>query len=317
MMAAQGLLAAYGRDQEREADWLGQEIARDAGWDPLGMASFLTSLDREARLRRGTSRAVGYFDTHPGSIERLAKATVRYEHATPLPDDERGREDYLEAVDGLVVGQNPDEGVFVGSRFVHPALDFTLRFPDGWHTVNEHAAVRAISPLRNAMVILELQGEGDDPEAAAREYAEKVDVSLDDPQSSRIHGNLAFRARTHLDLEGSKVKADVTWIAYDGRIYRIMGVLPAGRLAEGGEFGRTARSFRRLGASERDGLRVTRLRVEVAEPGETIDALSLRSRNQWSRDETAVMNGRPPDEPFAGGETVKVAVPERWQPPPD
>ncbi|HKJ23631.1 MAG TPA: M48 family metalloprotease, partial [Myxococcota bacterium] len=299
MAAAQGMLAAYGREQEREADWLGQEIARNAGWDPLGMATFLTSLDREARLRRGASRRVGYFDTHPGSIERLAKATVRYEHATPLPDDERGREDYLEAVDGLIVGQNPDEGFFVGSRFVHPGLDLTLRFPDGWETFNEHAAVRAVSPRRNAMVILELQGDGDDPEAAAREYAEKVGVTLDDAQSSRINGNLAFRARTHLDLEGSKVKADVTWIAYDGHIFRIMGVVPAGRLAEAGDFGRTARSFRRLGASERDGLRVTRLRVVEAGAGESIDALSLRSRNEWSRDETAVMNGRSVDEPFS------------------
>jgi len=316
MIAAQGLLAAYGRDQEREADWLGQEIARNAGWDPLGMASFLTSLDREARLRRGASRSVGYFDTHPGSVERLAKASVRYEHAVPLPDDERGREDYLGAVDGLIVGQNPDEGVFVGQRFVHPALDFTLHFPDGWHTTNEHAAVRAVSPRRNAMVILELQGEGDDPEAAAREYAEKVDVPLDDPQTSRIHGNLAFHANTRLDLEGAKVKAHVTWIAYDGRIFRIMGVLPAGRLPVGGEFARTARSFRRLGASERDGLRVTRLRVVEAEAGESIDALSLRTRNQWSRDETAVMNALAPDEPFAGGEMVKVAVPERWKPKP-
>jgi predicted Zn-dependent protease len=317
MAAAQGMLAAYGRDQEREADWLGQEIARDAGWNPLGMASFLESLDREARLRHGASRRVNYFDTHPGSVERLAKATVRYEHATPLPDDRRGRADFLEAADGLIVGQNPDEGFFVGQRFIHPALDLTLRFPDGWETFNEHSAVRAVSPRRNAMVILELQGDGDDPKAAAQEYAEKVGVPLDDPQASRINGNLAFRARTHLDLEGSKVKADVTWIAYDGHIYRIMGVVPVGRLAGGGEFARTARSFRRLGASERDRLRVTRMRVAVAEPGETIDALSLRTRNSWSHDETAVMNGRAVDEPFAGGETVKIAVPEPWTPKPE
>jgi len=314
MIAGQGLLAAYGREQEREADWLGQEIARDAGWNPLAMASFLGTLDRYTRLRRGSSRTAGYFDTHPGSVERLAKAAVRYEHAVPLPDDEHGRETYLEAVEGLVVGQNPDEGLFVGSRFQHPILGISLRFPDGWETANEHTAVRAISPRRNAMVILELQGDGDDPEAAAREYAEKVETSLSAPQTRRINGNRSFRARTQLDLDGTKVKADITWIAHEGRIYRIMGVHAVGRMLASDVFGRVARSFRSLTASERDGVRVTRLRVARAAEGEDLDRLSHRTANQWSRSETAVMNGWGVDDPLIAGELVKVAVSERWQP---
>jgi predicted Zn-dependent protease len=314
MVAGQGMLAAYTRDQEREADWLGQEIARDAGFDPLAMASFLRSLDQHTRLHQGSSRLPGYFDTHPGSIERVAKALVRYEHAAPLPDDRRGRETYLAAIDGLVVGQDPDEGVFDGTRFLHPGLGFSLRFPDGWHTANEHAAVRAVSPRRDAMVILEIQQEGDDPEAAAREYAEKVGISLDAGEARRIHGNPSFRARTGLDLEGTKVKADVTWIAWRGKIYRIMGVVPAGILPLDADFGRVARSFRPLSASERDGLRVTRLRVTRPLPGEDADALALRTRNAWSRDETAVMNGLAIGEALPADEPVKIAVPERWTP---
>ncbi|MBW2312967.1 MAG: M48 family metalloprotease [Deltaproteobacteria bacterium] len=316
MGAAQGMIAAYGRDQERESDSMGQALARDAGWDPLAMASFLAALDQHSRLERGSSRRAGYFDTHPGSIERLTSAAVRYEHETPLPDDERGREDYLEEVDGMVVGQNPAEGFFVGGRFIHPTLGFTMRFPDGWHTANEPAAVRAISPQGNAMVILEMQGKGNDPEAAAREYSEKVDAPLSDTKSHRTNGNPSFSGRTRFDLEGSKVKADITWIAHRGRIYRIMGVLPSGRLALGGDFGRAARSFRRIGASEADGFRITRLRVTEAKAGETLDEISLRSRNQWVRDETAVMNGRHVDAPFEGGELVKIAVSERWVPEP-
>jgi len=321
MMAAQGwlaagagMLAAYSRDQEREADWLGQEIARDTGFDPLAMASFLRSLDQHTRLHQGSSRLPGYFDTHPGSVERVAKAVVRYEHVAPVPDDRRGRETYLTAIDGLVVGQDPDEGVFEGTRFLHPGLGFSLRFPDGWHTANEHAAVRAISPRRDAMVILEIQQEGDDPEAAAREYAEKVGIALEGGETRRIHGNPSHRARTGLDLDGTKVKADVTWIAWRGKIYRIMGVVQAGLLTPEADFARVARSFRPLTASERDGMRVTRLRVARPLPGEDPDALALRTRNAWSRDETAVMNGLSIGDPLPVDEPVKVAVPERWTP---
>jgi len=314
MVAGQGVLAAYTRDQEREADWLGQELARQAGWDPLAMASFLRTLDRQTRLQRGWSRRPGYFDTHPGSIERVAKATVRYEHAAALPLAAHGREAYLERIEGLVVGQDPAQGVFAGSRFLHPELDFSLRFPDGWHTVNEASAVRAVSPRRDAMVILELQGTGEDPEAAAREYAEKVEVDLDFVEARRIHGNPAWRARTGLDLDGRKVKADITWIAHAGRIYRIMGVVQARRLASSATFGRMARSFRPLTSSERDGMEVTRLRTARVGPQETLEAVSARTRNTWSRDETALMNGLPIGESPPAGMQLKVAVPEPWSP---
>ncbi len=314
LVAGQGMLAAYTREQEREADWLGQEIARDAGWDPLAMASFMRSLDRHTRLHRGSSRLPGYFDTHPGSVERLAKATVRYEHAAPLPDDERGREVFLRKMDGLVVGQDPDQGVFIGQRFVHPGLDFSLRFPDGWHTANEPAAVRAISPRRDAMVILEMQGEGDDPEAAAREYAAKADASLDGGETRRINSFPSYRAQTVLEVEGSKVKADVTWIAKDGRIYRITGVVAPRRLMPDTGFPRVARSFRRLTGSERDGMKVVRLRTTLPAPDEDLDAVSARTRNAWSRDETAVMNGLAIGDAPPVGELVKVAVPEPWTP---
>jgi predicted Zn-dependent protease len=164
------------------------------------------------------------------------------------------------------------------------------------------------------MVILELQGEGDDPEAAAREYAEKVDVELEGGEARRINGNPSYRARTGLDLEGSKVKADVTWIAFGGKVYRIMGVVEARRLTPDADFSRVARSFRPLSASERDAMRVTRLRVARKLPDEDLDALSLRTRNAWSRDETTVMNGLSVDDPLPAGEPVKVAVPEPWTP---
>ncbi len=316
LIAGHGMLAAYTRDQEREADALGQAIARDAGWDPLAMASFLRSLDQLTRFEHGASRSGGYFDTHPGSLEREANAKVRYEHATPLPDDERGRETYLENVEGIVVGPNPDEGYFQGSRFLHPGLGFTLRFPDGWRTVNEASAVRAVSPRRDAMVILELQGKGEDPEAAAREYAEKTEAKFSDEENRVIHGNAAFRARTVVEVGGKKMKADATWIAHGGAIYRILHVVPPTRLIQTSSTSRTARSFRRLSDSERDGVRVTRLRVAETRPRESIDGLSARTLNQWGRDETALMNGLAVGEGLPEDFLVKVAVPERWVPRP-
>ena len=49
-------MAAYGRDMEREADRGGQILAAAAGYDPRGMSTFLSSLDKLERLRIGHMR---------------------------------------------------------------------------------------------------------------------------------------------------------------------------------------------------------------------------------------------------------------------
>ena len=75
---------------------------------------------------------------------------------------------YLHEIEGLVLDENPAEGIFRGSRFIHPDLDFTLTFPEGWTTVNTASAVGALSPKHDARIALEMVAEGDDPKKAAR-----------------------------------------------------------------------------------------------------------------------------------------------------
>ena len=74
---AQGHIAGYSRNQEREADRLGQGLAGVAGYDPQGMADFLKDLEFTERLRLGSSRLPGFFDTHPATAERVAGAGGR------------------------------------------------------------------------------------------------------------------------------------------------------------------------------------------------------------------------------------------------
>ena len=60
----------------------------------------------------------------------------------------------LDKTDGLPVGQRPETGVFRESTFLHPSLDFKLRFPRGWRTINSAQAVGASSPRGDALVYL-------------------------------------------------------------------------------------------------------------------------------------------------------------------
>src|SRR5207247_286411 len=90
----------------------------------------------------------------------------------------QGPDAFLRRLDGLPVGARPRDGLFDGQTFVHPDLDFRLRFPDGWKTANERTIVGASAPDRRGVVALELVGDGDDPAAALRAFEEKAHIDL-------------------------------------------------------------------------------------------------------------------------------------------
>ncbi|HZO09725.1 MAG TPA: M48 family metalloprotease, partial [Myxococcota bacterium] len=316
---AVGAIASYSREQEREADRVGQQLAARAGYDPEAMARFLKQLDYTERLHFGSSRLPGFFDTHPTTRDRVAEATARA-RSIPWQSVEAiapGREGYLARIDGLAVGTRAAEGVFQKDRFLHAELDVFMRFPEGWETRNSRAAVGAISPKRDAQVVLELQGPGEDPEAAVEEFMasdEAIGLGLDGPpQPVRLGQIEAVRATGAARTPAGPLKVHLTWIAWDGNIYRLTGIAVSG-LSERyeGIFRSVARSFRPLTDRERESIQEMRLRVAQARPGESLGALSERTRNRWDLQQTAVMNAVFADAPLADAQLVKVAVLERY-----
>src|SRR5438128_12077248 len=94
--------------------------------------------------------------------------------------------------------------------------------------------------------------------------------------ASHIHGFHGWSIRGPLAL-------DLTWIAYAGRVHRVIGIAPAGcpeafRTA----WRETAASFRPLTASERRAFRETRLRLARACQAETIGDVVRRVGSAWN-----------------------------------
>src|SRR5262249_31795847 len=140
------LLAPYGRDQEREADRVGAELAAKAGYDPAALAASLHTLEREDALagKEASSRG-SFFSTHPPLPERELLVTTQaaaLSRGTPAPVAPSPTA-FLEQLNGLVVGASAAQGVFEDETFVHPDLDLALTFPKGWKTSNTRAAVGA------------------------------------------------------------------------------------------------------------------------------------------------------------------------------
>ena len=220
---------------------------------------------------------------------------------------------FLERMADLPVGPPAAEGVVEGGRFLHPDLGFSLRFPQGWEVHNTHSAVYGVSPAREAVVVLELQGPGDDPAAAAHAWIEGAPRG--ESGALRIGGLEAWRTRGEVPTAAGRTLADVTWISHDGSIYRLSGFVLQGNFDRwAGVFRSFPRSFRPITQAEREAVTEVRLRVVEARAGETLADLGRRTGNEWSVVETAVHNALEPARPLDEGQAVKIAVRVPYRP---
>ena len=316
-MLGAGMLSAYTREQEREADRIALDLSVSVGIDPMGMSDFLRTLDKTVRLEQGFSRETGFLDTHPATPERVAEATTRavVSRWTPELEIAGTRAAYLAMLDGLAVGKPSSEGVFREGRFLHPDLGISLAFPHGWLVDNQRSRVIAFGPERDAVVLLELQGPGMDPMAAAERYAREERLRLGKAKSVRIGPLEAVRVQGKVPTPGGVFEMEITFVAHGGHVYRLSGGAREGRFGRyAGVFRGSARSFRSIRPSEAALIDEVRLRIATVRPGEDLAAVSQRTGNTWDLNRTVVVNGLTLGDPIPAGTLLKVAVREAYQP---
>ena len=312
-------MAAYSRDQEREADELGQRLSADAGFDPMALSTFADTLAREEAADAGATPArPSFLVSHPPSPERASAARGRAAHL-PIAQDLRvplGRKDFLDHFDGLLVGEPAEEGVFVEERFLHPGLGIAFALPSGWATLNGLESVSAISADGSAHIVVEIVGEGEDALSAAEAFGRRMRLDAP-PRSLEIHGLDAAEASALGPGPARGQQFLITWVVHEGLVYRIAGVAPVDRLADvRPDFKRTARSFHPLGPAERAEIFEDRLRLVEAGAEETLADLGARSGNRWSPARTALVNGLEETGRLRPGFWLKIAHPEPFEPGP-
>jgi predicted Zn-dependent protease len=307
------VLAPFSRDQEREADQIGMELAAKAGWDPRGLSASLGTLARASRLAGADPDKTGFFSTHPATGERAMdteRAAARLARGAGAPIAGT-RPAFLSRLEGLVVGADPAAGVFVGSQFLHPDLGFAWKVPDRWATRNTPELVGASDRDGRAATVLQQAAEGGDPIAGAR--ADGVEESqLRRLPRVQVGGLPAVRAVA----DSRESRLDLTWIAFRGQVYRIAGIAGIGSFERYREtFVATARTFRPLTEAERAGIVVARLRARPAEGGETAGDVAKRFGGVWNAGMAAVANGVEAEARLARGFPVKVPVRQPYAPP--
>ncbi len=311
---------SYSPQMEREADALGQRLCAAAGYDPMGLSSFLQNLRRAERVRFGFSRQQSFLETHPGLQERAAANSARAGQISWTRDPEIGdpQAALLRRIDGLDVGERPQSGVFVENRFLHPILDFQITFPAGWELSVNNRVVGARSPDTGAIVFLTSDQSAGDPWTRGEEWLRRFtgeDVEVETTQSVSVGRRPAWRAE--LNTGGSRfgrVTGTATFVSHGDRTFRLMTVAPTRAARAQLRRALTAvRSFRRLSPENRRLVRARRLRIVAAESGESLADLGSRAEDTWGLTDRALVNGLFSNHSFDGGELVKVARSEVFE----
>ena len=302
------VLAPYSREQENDADAIGQQLAAEASWDPDGIAVFLKTLDRATSKQGEGGEHISFLSTHPSTPDRIRRTEQRSGSiarlaANPIAKDHR---DFLAKLDGMLVGPDVKQGVFVGQDFLQPVMNFGFSFPSGWKTSNQPQYVAAMNQQQDALITLQLQSKGSDPMSAARTFLSEANLDEQTLEPLTIGGLPASRAI--LSKHGQQ--AIFTWIAFQEQIYRLTGVSKISSTEHRQLIEKTASSFHLLTAAEMTKVKQQRLRIISARSGESLELLLKRAESSWNQETCAIANNLQTGALLNSGQLVKVAIPE-------
>jgi predicted Zn-dependent protease len=270
------LFLKYSRDAERQADELGFKYALNQSYDVTEMADVFRSLQRVGETQ-SKSGVPSWLSTHPDPGERVQTAERRVA-ALPAPAAARnvGHTEYMNQIDGLVYGENPRQGFFRGSVFMHPDLRFRLNFPSGWKTQNMPQAVAAISPSQDAIV--QMQFAQGTPQQAAQAFFNQQGLQVGQTSTNSINGNPAYTGYFQAQTEQGAIAGLATFLSYGGSTYQLMAYTSANRLNQyDATFRNTIGSFATL--TDPSALNVRPNRVDIVRLSSPMSLATFNSRN--------------------------------------
>jgi predicted Zn-dependent protease len=315
-LAEQGLgvlFLKYGRGDELQADQLGARYAARGNWDPAGVPDMLTTLgrlDEASGQRRGVPN---WLETHPEPLARVKEIQPAVQQLSAGRTDlVRNHDAMLRAVDGIIYGDNPDQGVVRGASFIHPPLRFCIDFPNGWDIQNSPEQVIAKASGADVYMLLEQvqMPRGNGVENIARAQMENAGFRILSGSRDRVNGLDAYIGLYQGSLEGlGNVRMRAAHIVHNGNIYLVAGFaapnifdpLDSAMLM-------SIRSFKPLTADEAAAVHPNRIDIYVVRPGDSWQSIAERSGGVIKPATLAVMNGGEPNSQPMVGSRIKIVV---------
>ncbi len=309
---AQIFTLKYSRGQEEEADDLGIQYLSKAGYDPLALSDMLNSLAMQTSI---DTRAAGqdarslpeWASTHPDPAKRVIRAASVAKKYTQ--NSVRKQDAHFSAIDGMLYGDDPAQGVIEGQEFLHPDLRLKFAVPAGYGMQNSAQAVTVNGNGGKALFTTAAYNGNKQAyiDAAFKAIAGKQQVNYGAVNQTTVNGIPAFYASANIPTQqgGQNV---VTVFAYEfsgSQAFHFVAISPANADPFGGMF----QSVRRLSQAEASGIKPRKLRVISVGKNDTIS--SLASKMAYSNLQTErflALNGMQSGVQLQSGRKVKIVT---------
>jgi predicted Zn-dependent protease len=309
-------LATFSQKQELEADAIGIRIASHAGYDPYGAVRFLASLERNSELKPKQSGAINpsapdFLLSHPATPQRITNALANARQFKPPADETpeqraQARDAYLDAINGMVFGEDPNEGFVRGRRFLHPRLGFTFTAPDGFVLDNTAQAVLGVKHGGGAALRLDVVRVPAEQTLAA--YLTSGWIENINPASVQDITINGFPGAT-ATAKGEEWDFRLYALRFGSDVYRF--IFAAKRFTPEADrgFRESVGTFRRMTLAEIEEAKPLRLRVVKVGPGDTVEKLAARMAVPDRQAERfRVLNGLDPGDRLKPGSEAKIVV---------
>jgi predicted Zn-dependent protease len=315
LQGSQLLTLSYSRSQELEADQLGIQYLTRASYDPRAMGTVLASLAEQnaldARLQgREDATAPEWASTHPNSAERVRDALA---DAQGMPGNVLNRDTFLQRIDGMLYGDDPEQGVIEGRRFIHPELMLTFTAPQGFYMVNSTRAVAINGQSGQAQLSLAPYN-GDLQSYVRQQFAQlggdQQQLAPQTLERTTVNGLPAVFGQARVN--NGQQQVDVTVFAYEfapDRAYHFAAITPAGR---SNTFASMFQSMRRISQAEAAQIVPRRIDVVTVQSGDSVTSLARRMAYENGQVERfRVLNALGADDALVAGQNVKLVVRSR------
>lgn len=301
-------LAAFSRNQELQADVIGVRMLGEAGYDPYAASRFLDSMARYSRFVSANADAadqsLDFLSSHPNTPQRIDLARM---HARNFGMEgsigDKGRDYYLNGIDGLLYGDSPQEGYVRGQTFLHGGLGIRFDVPEGFQIDNKVEAVLATGPGDAA---IRFDGVSDTSNGSLTNYISSGWVTGLKPETIRplsLNGLEAATARATAD----RWDFDVTVIRTGAQIFRFLTAVPKGTQSLDPIATILRSSFRKMSPQEAAALKPLRVRVLTVQPGENAGTFANRMMGTNRKLELfQLINAMNPTSVLTPGSKVKI-----------
>ncbi len=295
-------LRGYGREHELEADKLGAEYVARTNYDANAMLDVIGVLKNQEVFETQRAKAEGresriyhgVFSTHPDNDTRLQEVVAYAKQYQNKTGTKKGDEAYLAMVDGLIFGDNPQQGITRGNNFYHESLNFSLVFPKQWNLTNlpDKLIITAPQGLASQQMLLQDLNKKISPREFMLERLGLKDLQND--AQLTIDGLPAHTGIATVGTEAGQRPGRFTVIYYNNQAYILIGLSkdPKALSQFDSAFLDTAKSFHRMTDNERALAQPLRLKIVKSTPETDFSSLAkLSPLEQYQEEQLRLLNG--------------------------